>query len=196
MRYEQYAQKMAEQYMEKGLAGGSSIPDMGLYIDQMVSCLNSELELYAKDGQAPVTKGMISNYTKHRMLPGPDGKRYTKNHGIFMLLVFYLKSCFSMDQVQRLVKPVISNLSSEWDDDVDVPGYYEEILKSVKDSEGDLAGEVRGIIKGIKKFLNDRGSDDDMSELIMLITTLIMRSNAERFLAEKLLDEYFPEKKR
>ena len=38
------------------------------------------------------------------------------------------------------------------------------------------------------------GSDDDISELFLLITTLIMRSNEERYLAEKLLDEYFPEK--
>ena len=30
----------------------------------------------------------------------------------------------------------------------------------------------------------------------MLIMSMILRSNAERFLAEKLLDEYFPDPKK
>ena len=63
-------------------------------------------------------------------------------------------------------------------------------------SEENFGRELQDSMDGIKKFLSDRGSDDDISEIILLITTLIMRSNEERFLAEKLLDEYFPEAKK
>ena len=194
MRYEQFAEKLALEYQKKGLADGKSIPGIDLYIDQMVSCLNAELSLYAKDGKGPVTKGIVSNYTKHKMIPGPEGKRYTKDHCIFMLLVYYLKGCFSMDQVQRLMKPILSNYDSDWDDRVDMQAYYKEILAAVRKSEEGFAEELQECIRSNKKFLADRGSDDDVSELILLITTLIMRSNEERYLAEKLLDEYFPEK--
>ena len=196
MRYEQFAEKTAQEYQKKGLAEGKSIPDIELYIDQMVSCLNSELSLYAKDGDGPITKGMISNYTKHKMIPGPEGKRYTKDHCIFMLLVYYLKGCFSMDQIQRLMKPLLSNYSSEWDDSLDIQAYYGKIIEEVRKTEENFAGELLSDMNGIKKFLADRGSDDDISEIVLLITTLIMRSNEERFLAEKLLDEYFPDKKK
>lgn len=194
MRYEQFAEKLVQEYQKKGLADGKSIPDIDLYIDQMVSCLNTELSLYAEDGQSPITKGMVSNYTKHRMIPGPDGKRYSKDHCIFMLLVYYLKGCFSMDQVQRLMKPILANYSSAWDDNVDMQAYYREILAAVRESEEGLGQRLQERIVETKKFLADRGSDDDISELFLLITTLIMRSNEERYLAEKLLDEYFPEK--
>ncbi|MBP5749674.1 MAG: DUF1836 domain-containing protein [Firmicutes bacterium] len=194
MRYEQFAEKLALEYQKKGLADGKSIPGIDLYIDQMVSCLNAELPLYEKDGKGPITKGIVSNYTKHKMIPGPDGKRYTKDHCIFMLLVYYLKGCFSMDQVQRLMKPILSNYDSDWDDRVDMQAYYKEILAVVRKSEEGFAEELQERIQSNKKFLADRGSDDDVSELILLITTLIMRSNEERYLAEKLLDEYFPEK--
>ena len=194
MRYEQFAEKLAADYQKKGLAEGKSVPDIDLYIDQMVSCLNAELSLYAKDGEGPVTKGIVSNYTKHKMIPGPEGKRYSKDHCIFMLLVYYLKGCFSMDQVQRLMKPILANYSSAWDDSVDMQAYYKEILNAVRNSEEDFSTQLQGRIRDIKKFLADRGSDDDISELFLLITTLIMRSNEERYLAEKLLDEYFPEK--
>ena len=196
MRYEQFAEKIAKEYQKKGLAEGKSIPNIDLYIDQMVSCLNSELSLYSKDGEGPITKGMVSNYTKHKMIPGPEGKRYTKDHCIFMLLVYYLKGCFSMDQVRRLMHPILTNYSSEWDDSVDIQAYYGKIMEEVRRSEENFGRELQDSMDGIKKFLSDRGSDDDISEIILLITTLIMRSNEERFLAEKLLDEYFPEAKK
>ena len=194
MRYEQFAEKLALEYQKKGLADGKSVPEIDLYIDQMVSCLNSELSLYAKNGEGPITKGIVSNYTKHKMIPGPEGKRYTKDHCIFMLLVYYLKGCFSMDQVQRLMKPILSNYDSAWDDNVDMQAYYKEILAAVRKSEEDFSEQLQERILENKKFLADRGSDDDISELILLITMLIMRSNEERYMAEKLLDEYFPEK--
>jgi hypothetical protein len=194
MRYEQFAEKLALEYQKKGLADGKSVPEIDLYIDQMVSCLNTELSLYAKDGEGPITKGIVSNYTKHKMIPGPEGKRYTKDHCIFMLLVYYLKGCFSMDQVQRLMKPILSNYDSAWDDNVDMQAYYKEILAAVRKSEEDFSERLQERILANKKFLADRGSDDDISELILLITMLIMRSNEERYMAEKLLDEYFPEK--
>ena len=194
MRYEQFAEKLALEYQKKGLADGKSVPEIDLYIDQMVSCLNSELSLYAKNGEGPITKGIVSNYTKHKMIPGPEGKRYTKDHCIFMLLVYYLKGCFSMDQVQRLMKPILSNYDSAWDDNVDMQAYYKEILAAVRKSEEDFSERLQERILANKKFLADRGSDDDISELILLITMLIMRSNEERYMAEKLLDEYFPEK--
>ena len=194
MRYEQFAEKLALEYQKKGLADGKSVPEIDLYIDQMVSCLNTELSLYAKDGEGPITKGIVSNYTKHKMIPGPEGKRYTKDHCIFMLLVYYLKGCFSMDQVQRLMKPILSNYDSAWDDNVDMQAYYKEILAAVRKSEEDFSEQLQERILANKKFLADRGSDDDISELILLITMLIMRSNEERYMAEKLLDEYFPEK--
>ena len=196
MRYEKYAEKLAQEYQKKGLAEGKSIPDIDLYIDQMVSCLNSELSLYAKGGDGPITKGMVSNYTKHKMIPGPEGKRYTKDHCIFMLLVYYLKGCFSMDQIQRLMKPLLSNYSSDWDDDLDIQAYYAKIVEEVRKAEENFSSELLSGMNDIKKFLADRGSDDDISEIVLLITTLIMRSNEERFLAEKLLDEYFPDKKK
>ena len=195
MRYEEFTQQVIKEYRERGLADGSSIPDIDLYIEQMVSCLNEELSLYAKDGEGPITKGMISNYTKHKMIPGPEGKRYTKNHCLFMLMVYYLKSSFSMDQVQRLMRPVLANYDSAWDDDMDVASYYREIIADTMAREESFGADIQERIRGIKHFLGTMDSDDDISELLLLITSLVLRSNAERFLAERLLDEYFPDAK-
>lgn len=195
MRYEAYTKELVEKYLQNGIISEKSFPDMELYIDQMMKCLNKELVIYGSDEAGPITKAMISNYTKHKMLPGPTGKRYTKEHLIFMSLVYYLKECFSMDEIQRLMKPLIKNYSSDWDDKIDIDSMYNEITTFVKKTEEDLPSRIDKQMSEIKKFLTNRdAADDDTSELVMFICTLIMRSNAERFIAQKLLDEFFENK--
>lgn len=192
MRYEAYTKELVVKYLENGIIGGENFPDMELYIDQMVKYLNSELLLYGDGENGPITKAMISNYTKHKMLPRPTGKRYTKEHFIFMSLVYYLKGCFSMDETQRLMKPLIKNYASDWDDKIDIESMYKEIITFVRKTEEDLPSRIDKQMSEVKKFLANRdAADDDTSEMIMFITTLIMRSNAERFIAQKLLDEFF-----
>lgn len=197
MRYEVYAKKLAESYLEKGITDGKNFPEMELYIDQMVTCLNQELFLYGDGKKTPITKAIISNYTKHKMIPGPVGKRYTKDHLILMSLVFYLKGCFSMNEIQRLMKPLLENYTSDLDEKIDFSSMYAEIIDFVKKTESDLPKRLDLQMNDIKKFLGNRdAADDDTSELLMLITTLVMRSNAERFIAQKLLDEYFEDVKK
>jgi len=192
MRYEVYAKKLSENYMKSGIIDEKSFPEMEIYIDQMARCLNQQLKVYGDGEKTPINKAMISNYTKHKMIPGPVGKRYTKDHLILMSLVFYLKGCFSMDEIQRLMKPILENIASTWDEKIDVSSMFAEIVDFVKKTEEDLPGRLEMQMNDIKKFLGNRdAADDDTSELIMLITTLVMRSNAERFIAQKLLDEYF-----
>ena len=192
MRYEVYTKELVEKYLKSGIISEKNFPDMELYIDQMVKYLNGELHIYGDGESRPITKAMISNYTKHKMLPRPTGKRYTKEHLTFMSLVYYLKGCFSMDEIQRLMKPLIKNYTSDWDDKIDIENMYKEIITVVQKTEADLPARMDKQMSEIKKFLANRdAADDDTSELMMFITTLIMRSNAERFIAQKLLDEFF-----
>ena len=100
MRYEEYVKILAHDYMESGIVDVDGYPDIDLYIDQMVKCLNKELRLYGDGESGPVTKSMVSYYTKYK-IPRPAGKHYT-NH-LILTIVFYLKGCFSMEEIQRLM---------------------------------------------------------------------------------------------
>ena len=195
MRYEYFARNAAEEYVKQGIADLSTFPDMELYIDQMVACLNKELSLYGDKGEGPVSKGMVSNYTKHKMIPGPEGKKYTKDHLYFMLLVFYLKNSLSMDQIQRLMAPVIANYESEWDDHLELGKSIQMYMQKLREKEAGLPEEIDRMIAEIKSAMESVGEEDDTLELISMIFSLIMRSNAERYVAEQLLAEYFGKKK-
>lgn len=79
------------------------LPDMELYMDQVVTLLNDYLRpFYVKE--KIVTSTMINNYVKHGIVSPPIKKKYTKNHLSYLLVVCILKLVFSMDEITRLIR--------------------------------------------------------------------------------------------
>ena len=66
------------------------IPDIELYMDQVTTFMEAQLahSKRYKDDKI-LTKTMINNYAKNRLLPSPDKKKYSKEH---MLLLIYIYS--------------------------------------------------------------------------------------------------------
>ena len=198
MRYEELMKQVIGEYEEKGIVDANSFPEMELYMDQAALLLNKRLALYEDNGEEPlITKTMISNYSKHKMMPRPVGKKYTKDHLIMLTLIFYLKGGFQMQEIKALMKPFILNYESEFDEKFDFTMIYESITTIVKKNTSTLSDDVQRDIKDIKKLLSNKEfEDDDTTELFMLVSVLIMQADAQKFLAHKLLEEYFMEKKK
>lgn len=51
------------------------LPELELYMDQVITFLNKQLELFTMDGERLLTPSMINNYVKTGCSPG----RYRKN---------------------------------------------------------------------------------------------------------------------
>ena len=54
------------------------LPDIGLYMDQLISYMPRQLIHYG-EGEA-LTSAMVNNYIKDGALPRADGKRYSRTH--------------------------------------------------------------------------------------------------------------------
>lgn len=192
MRYEEFVRNMVEEYIAKGKICVNDFPDMEIYMDQAETLLNRELGIYRKSEKDKViTKTMIGNYVKHSMLPRPVNKKYSKDHLILLTLIFYLKGMFQMEEIEKIVKPLIDNYNSEFDDKIDLEALYGCILEVQSAEEDELSRSVNRIIEDSKYQLREAQlSDDDMLELFMLIVNLSMKADAQKFLAHKLLQEY------
>ncbi len=200
MRYEEFIRHTIEEYVAGGRIGAYDFPEMEIYMDQAETFLNRELKIYKKSEKDKViTKTMIGNYVKHNMLPRPVNKKYSKDHLILLTLIFYLKGTFQMEEIEKIVKPLIDNYNSEFDDKIDLTSLYEGILEVQAAEQETLSRNVETMINGIKHRLKETElSDDDMLELFMLIANLSMKADAQKFLAHKLLQEYIlkPTKKK
>ena len=69
------------------------IPDIGLYMDHVTTFMETKLapsKRYPDD--KIMTKTMINNYTKNRLIPPSVKKKYSRDHMFFIILIYYLKT--------------------------------------------------------------------------------------------------------
>lgn len=75
MRYEEFIRDVVDKYVDEGLISIDLLPDMEIYMDQVETFMNRKLSIYKNNEKDKViTKTMIGNYVKHKMLPRPINK--------------------------------------------------------------------------------------------------------------------------
>ena len=52
-----------------------------------------------------LTKTMINNYAKNDLLPPPVKKKYSKEHVLMLIFIYYYKGVIPMNEIQTLLKP-------------------------------------------------------------------------------------------
>lgn len=58
----------------------NELPDIELYMDQLVAYINRNLAVLQIDGKDVITTAMVNNYVKSKVLMPPVKKRYCKSH--------------------------------------------------------------------------------------------------------------------
>lgn len=102
-----YAGKLARwrKYMEGyRLPAWDALPDMPLYIDQMVVLVTRYLDLIPHDEKNPViTASSINNYVRLKVMPAPVKKRYGRRHLAYAVMICALKQSMTLTEVQRIL---------------------------------------------------------------------------------------------
>ena len=85
----------------------SEIPNIDLYMDQVTSFMNDHLQNSRRfEDDKILTKTMINNYAKNKLLPPPIKKRYSKEHLFVLVFIYYMKGFFSLSDIQTILNPV------------------------------------------------------------------------------------------
>ena len=85
---EQYLNELTEYLKSLHHVHAGSLPSLDLYMDQVTGFMEEHLASMKRHLEdKALTKTMINNYAKNKILPPPVGKRYNKNH---MLICFDL----------------------------------------------------------------------------------------------------------
>ena len=93
----------------------NEIPNIDLYIDQVVSLLENYLSNYIssdneKDDKI-ITKTMINNYVKQGVINPPINKKYSKEHIAYLFVIFILKQIYSMEEIKKLITLALATSS-------------------------------------------------------------------------------------
>lgn len=78
-----------------------SFPDLGLYMDQVLSYMPRQLLDLGETGA--LTSAMINNYIKEGLLPRAEGKKYSRTHLAYLTAICALKQVISVKDVHLLL---------------------------------------------------------------------------------------------
>lgn len=198
MRFEEYAQKIAENISNSAYIRLLDMPDLDLYMDQVTTFIDDKLSFHKrKDDDKILTKTMINNYVKHSIIPKPVNKKYSKDHLIFLILIYNMKGIISIKDMEQLMAPLLENYNSELEEKIKTEDIYTVLQEIQKEERNKLSIKVKEDIENVKEYLKEINlQDDDILEIFALVIMLTVRANIQKHLAEKLIDEYFvkPEK--
>lgn len=81
-----------------------TIPQINLYMDQLVDYLFQSLESLRKDDEdrPVITKTMINNYVKAGIIEKPLKKRYTKSQIKDLIMISHFKNVLTMEEIAHL----------------------------------------------------------------------------------------------
>ena len=84
------------------------IPNIELYMDQVTTFMDERLKSTARyPGEDKIlTKTMINNYAKNDLLPPPVRKKYSKEHVLLLIFIYYFKGILSINDIQTLLGPI------------------------------------------------------------------------------------------
>lgn len=80
------------------------LPGLDLYMDQVIVYIHSSLGIiFSHIGLPELTKSMINNYVKARIIDPPVNKKYGKLSMAMIVVVYILKSCYSTEEIRKLI---------------------------------------------------------------------------------------------
>lgn len=168
------------------------LPNIDLYMDQLTSFMDERLKKTTRypDKDKILTKTMINNYTKNDLLPPPVKKKYSKDHMILLIFIYYCKSILSINDIRTLLEPLRERFGAGIDD-FSLDDIYETTCELQKE---ELLPAIEDIRKKYDRALltyQDAGLPKDEQKKLQelsFITLLSYDVYVKKLLIEKILD--------
>ncbi|HEY8892777.1 MAG TPA: DUF1836 domain-containing protein [Clostridium sp.] len=167
------------------------IPCVDLYMDQITTFFNEKLgNLKRNEEDKILTKTMINNYTKGKVLMPAKNKKYTKEHIILLTLIYNLKQIVSINDINTIFDPII-DLRAPKSTSIPLEDLYNNFLDIKEVQNKEFAIDIDKDTEFIKEKVKEMGKEDgELIELISMILLLINKANMQKRMAEKLIDTF------
>ena len=166
------------------------IPNIDLYMDQVTSFLEERLKSTTRNkGEDKIlTKTMINNYAKNDLLPPPAKKKYSKDHMISLLLIYYLKYFLSISDIETILKPLNEKYFGK-DEEVTMASVYDELIeKEAKMLDGIIEDITFKFDEAHTMYKDVKNGDEETLQTFAFITLLSQDVYIKKLLIEKLVD--------
>ena len=166
------------------------IPDIELYMDQVTTFMDNRLKNAARNPEVDkiLTKTMINNYAKNDLLPPPVRKKYSREHMLLLIFIYYFKGILSISDIQTVLKPITDRFFAG-NEGLKLETIYNEVF-SLEREEVEVMKQdvVRKYHKAQETFSNAAAEDQEFLQTFSFICMLSFDVYVKKMLIEKLID--------
>ncbi len=167
------------------------IPNIDLYMDQVTTFMDKKLRATVRyPGEDKIlTKTMINNYAKNHLLPSPDKKKYSKEHILLLIFIYYYKGILSITDIQTLLEPITDKFFQNGKK-FDLESVYTEVFSMEKQQVEMLKADV--IAKYNQAGDTFQDAEDKDKEFLRKFAFICMLSfdvYVKKLIIEKMIDE-------
>jgi hypothetical protein len=162
----------------------NDIPKIDLYVDQVIQLFETSFQDTKRFSDDKIlTKTMINNYAKGKLFYPVQQKKYTPEHIMLISLIYQMKSTLSINDVKKVLAQVNDKAQSR---ELDLSAFYETYLALQQDNHAAFREELERQAMAVEEA---KGEWDGELSKVLLIASLVHKSNLYRRAAEKLADE-------
>ena len=137
---------------------------------------------------------MINNYTKNDLLPPPVKKKYSKEHLLSLIFIYYLKNILSISDIHTVLAPITERYFGN-KDGKNLEDIYSVIFQMEKEESTKILKEYSKKYNIAKSTFTDFPEEDqEMLQTFSFICLLSFDIYMKKQLIEKLVDDVIEKK--
>ena len=166
------------------------IPELDLYMDQVTSFMEEQLKDTKRNQEDKVlTKTMINNYAKNRLLPPPVKKKYSREHILLLLFIYYYKNLLSFSDIEQLFGPITEKYFGS-DSKLSLSHIYEEVFALENNQMERLKEDTLAKFNAAKSTFGDIDEEErEYLQLFAFISELSFDVYLKKQMIEILIDQ-------
>lgn len=172
----------------------ADIPDIDLYMDQVTHFMEEHLKNSKRyEDDKILTKTMINNYAKNKLLPPPEKKRYSKEHVLMLIFIYYFKNILSINDIQTLLTPITQKYFKSMTEK-DMTYIYNEVFSMEKEQIESLKKDLLRKYKTAQDTFGDADEEDQANlKRFSFICLLSFDVYVKKMMIEHIIDGMNPE---
>ena len=164
------------------------MPEIDLYMDQVIQLFENKLASNKRtEDDKVLTKTMINNYAKAKLLMTIKNKKYSKEHLILMSFIYEFKGALSISDIKLLLDEIVKGYENN--EECNLRELYSDYLNNINEENKEIENYLN---EKVEKLFNN-SNEDSFKDKFLLVSTMINMSNVYRKIGESLIDKYFKE---
>lgn len=166
------------------------LPNIDLYMDQVTTFMEQQLKSSSRNpgDDKILTKTMINNYAKNNLIPPSNKKKYSREHMLLLIFIYYMKGFMSISDIQTLMQPLTEKYFGE-EKAFRLEDIYTEVFSMEKEEIDNLKKDViRKFRKAENTFEDAPQEGQEFLKMFSFICLLCFDVYMKKMMIEKMID--------